>query len=450
MNKVGKTVNKEPQPDFIELVDILTKEKGINKDVLLDTIKHALQTAYKKKVGKEDEVEIAVDEKTGAYRVYAIKQVVANDKETLYDNEIVYTDALKYNVNAEVGGTVLIDVTPKDFGRMAVLNARQVIEQKLKEAERESLYEEFAAKQDEIIVGTVQRTDRKKEITEDENGTKTVTEKRVVYVNLEKTDCAMFERDQIKDVNYVPNMKIPVYVYRVDKTTKGPKVFVSHSHQNIVVRLLEREVPEVANGTIVIKSITREAGLRTKVAVLSRMENVDAVGTCIGPKGMRVAPIMKILNGERIDIINWDSDPAKFIANALAPAKVVKIRVDAESGRTTAIVPDSQLSVAIGKEGINVRLASKLTGMKIDIKTASEYKTMVDNGSVFITVEEAQAKAAAEKAKEEEQKSNIASLNENIDSLFEKWDSLILESEGDESSQRNDDVISGADLDENA
>lgn len=434
----------------MELVDVLTKEKGINKDVLLDTIKHALQTAYKKKVGKEDEVEIAVDDKTGAYKVYAVKQVVENDRETLYDNEIVYTDALKYNTNAEVGGTVLIDVTPKDFGRMAVLNARQVIEQKLKEAERESLYEEFAAKQDEIIIGTVQRTDKKKEVIEDEAGNKTVTEKRVVYVNLEKTDCAMFERDQVKDVNYVPNMKIPVYVYRVDKTTKGPKVFVSHSHPNIVVRLLEREVPEIANGTIVIKAITREAGLRTKVAVLSRMENVDAVGTCIGPKGMRIAPIMKILNNERIDVVNWDSDPAKFISNALAPAKVHKVRVDTASGRTTAVVSDAQLSVAIGKEGINVRLASKLTGMKIDIKTLSEYKNMVDNGSVFITMEEAQAKAAAEKAKEEEQKSDIAALNENIDSLFEKWDSLILESENDNSSEDEKNVIQGADSDENA
>lgn len=447
---MSKVANKEQQPDFMELVDVLTKEKGINKDVLLDTIKHALQTAYKKKVGKEDEVEIAVDDKTGAYKVYAIKQVVENDKETLYDNEIVYTDALKYNTNAEVGGTVLIDVTPKDFGRMAVLNARQVIEQKLKEAERESLYEEFAAKQDEIIIGTVQRTDKKKEVIEDEAGNKTVTEKRVVYVNLEKTDCAMFERDQVKDVNYVPNMKIPVYVYRVDKTTKGPKVFVSHSHPNIVVRLLEREVPEIANGTIVIKAITREAGLRTKVAVLSRMENVDAVGTCIGPKGMRIAPIMKILNNERIDVVNWDSDPAKFISNALAPAKVHKVRVDTASGRTTAVVSDAQLSVAIGKEGINVRLASKLTGMKIDIKTLSEYKNMVDNGSVFITMEEAQAKAAAEKAKEEEQKSDIAALNENIDSLFEKWDSLILESENDNSSEDEKNVIQGADSDENA
>lgn len=447
---MSKVANKEQQPDFMELVDVLTKEKGINKDVLLDTIKHALQTAYKKKVGKEDEVEIAVDDKTGAYKVYAIKQVVENDKETLYDNEIVYTDALKYNTNAEVGGTVLIDVTPKDFGRMAVLNARQVIEQKLKEAERESLYEEFAAKQDEIIIGTVQRTDKKKEVIEDEAGNKTVTEKRVVYVNLEKTDCAMFERDQVKDVNYVPNMKIPVYVYRVDKTTKGPKVFVSHSHPNIVVRLLEREVPEIANGTIVIKAITREAGLRTKVAVLSRMENVDAVGTCIGPKGMRIAPIMKILNNERIDVVNWDSDPAKFISNALAPAKVHKVRVDTASGRTTAVVSDAQLSVAIGKEGINVRLASKLTGMKIDIKTLSEYKSMVDNGSVFITMEEAQAKAAAEKAKEEEQKSDIAALNENIDSLFEKWDSLILESENDNSSEDEKNVIQGADSDENA
>ncbi len=431
-------------PEFMNLIDALTKEKGINKDVLLETIKHALQTAYKKKVGREDEVEIAVDEKTGAYRVFAVKNVVADDVEELAENDIVFSDAIKYNSNAEVGGTVSIDVTPKDFGRMAVLNARQVIEQKLKEAERESLYEEFAAKQDEIIMGTVQRTEMRAEVKETESGEKIKEYKQVVYVNLEKTDCIMYEKDQVKGENYVSNMKIPVYVYKVEKTTKGPRIYVSHAHSNLVVRLLEREIPELADGTIVIKAITREAGTRTKVAVFSRMENVDAVGTCIGARGMRINAVMRELKNERIDVINWDTDTRKFIANSLSPAKVKDIVVDVVSGRTIAVVPDNQLSVAIGKEGINVRLASKLTGMKIDIKTVSQFKELKANGALFVGVEEALQKKREEEAAEEAKKQIT---DDSIDSLFEKWDSLILES--DDSTEKMMAEL-GVDSDENA
>ncbi len=353
----------------MNLIDILTAEKGINKDVLLETIKHALQTAYRKKVGKDVDVDIVVDEKTGAYRVFAVKNVVDDGCEELGENDIVYRDALKYDSKAEVGGTISIDVTPKDFGRMAVLNAKQVIEQKLKEAERDSLYEEFAAKQDEIIIGTVQRVEMKP----DPLGGKP---KKTVYVNLDKTDCAMYEKDQVAGEVYKSNMKIPVYVYKVEKTTKGPRIFVSHSHPNLVVRLLEREVPELADGSIVIKSITREAGARTKIAVFSRLENVDAVGTCIGTKGMRISAVMKELKNEKIDVIEWNKDMKQFIANALMPAKVKNVIADEEGKRAVAIVPDNELSVAIGKEGINVRLASKLTGMKIDIKTVSDLKKM--------------------------------------------------------------------------
>ena len=353
----------------MNLIDILTAEKGINKDVLLETIKHALQTAYRKKVGKDVDVDIVVDEKTGAYRVFAVKNVVDDGCEELGENDIVYRDALKYDSKAEVGGTISIDVTPKDFGRMAVLNAKQVIEQKLKEAERDSLYEEFAAKQDEIIIGTVQRVEMKP----DPLGGKP---KKTVYVNLDKTDCAMYEKDQVAGEVYKSNMKIPVYVYKVEKTTKGPRIFVSHSHPNLVVRLLEREVPELADGSIVIKSITREAGARTKIAVFSRLENVDAVGTCLGTKGMRISAVMKELKNEKIDVIEWNKDMKQFIANALMPAKVKNVIADEEGKRAVAIVPDNELSVAIGKEGINVRLASKLTGMKIDIKTVSDLKKM--------------------------------------------------------------------------
>ncbi len=368
------------------LIDILTAEKGINKDVLMETIKHALQTAYRKNVGKEVDVDIAVDEKTGAYRVFAVKNVVDNATEELTENDIVYSDALKYDSGAEIGGTIRIDVTPKDFGRMAVLNAKQVIEQKLKEAERDSLYEEFAAKQDEIIIGTVQRV----ELKPDPQGGKP---KKVVYVNLEKTDCAMYEKDQVQGEIYRSNMKIPVYVYKVEKTTKGPRICVSHAHSNLVVRLLEREIPELADGSIVIKSITREAGARTKIAVLSRLENVDAVGTCIGTKGMRISAVMKELKNEKIDIVEWNKETKNFVANALLPAKVKNVVVDEEGKRAVAIVPDSELSVAIGKEGINVRLASKLTGMKIDIKTVSDIKKMEqENGGELSFMKKPEAK----------------------------------------------------------
>ncbi len=432
-------MDSEKDLNFIELIDALTKEKGINRDVLFDTIKHALLTAYKKKVGNDNDVDVTVDEKTGQYKVYAIKTVVENDAEELRENEIVLNDAMKYNSKAEVGGTISIDVTPKDFGRMAVLNARQVVEQKLKEAERESLYEEFAAKQDEIIIGTVQRTDVKTEIVETETGEKKKVLKNVVYVNLEKLDCVLHDKDQVKGEVYMPNMKIPVYVYKVEKTTKSPKVYVSHAHPNLVIRLMEREIPELANGTIVIKNIVREAGLRTKVAVLSRMENVDAVGTCIGPKGMRINAVIQELKNERVDIINWDSDPKKFVANALAPSKPTKIVFDVANDRIVAVVPDAQLSVAIGKAGINVRLASKLTSMRIDIKTVSQFKELEANGTEFITVEEAQARSEARKAAEEAMQQKLV-LDDNIDSLFEKWDSLILESEGDENKENQERV----------
>ncbi len=372
------------------LIDILTAEKGINKDVLMETIKHALQTAYRKNVGKEVDVDIAVDEKTGAYRVFAVKNVVDNATEELTENDIVYSDALKYDSGAEIGGTIRIDVTPKDFGRMAVLNAKQVIEQKLKEAGRDSLYEEFAAKQDEIIIGTVQRV----ELKPDPQGGKP---KKVVYVNLEKTDCAMYEKDQVQGEIYRSNMKIPVYVYKVEKTTKGPRICVSHAHSNLVVRLLEREIPELADGSIVIKSITREAGARTKIAVLSRLENVDAVGTCIGTKGMRISAVMKELKNEKIDIVEWNKETKNFVANALLPAKVKNVVVDEEGKRAVAIVPDSELSVAIGKEGINVRLASKLTGMKIDIKTVSDIKKMEqENGGELSFMKKAEEKKPVE------------------------------------------------------
>ncbi len=360
-------------PEFNNLIDILTQEKGINKDVLMETIKHALQTAYKKKVGREDEVDIAVDDKTGAYRVFEIKNVVENGSEDLEYSDIVLRDALKYDSGATVGGTIRVDVTPKDFGRMAVLNAKQIIEQKLKEAERDSLYEEFAAKENEIIIGTVQRVEIKPDAATGKN-------KKAVYVNLEKTDCVMYEKDQVAGEIYRSNMKIPVFVYKVEKTTKGPKIFVSHSHPNLVVRLLEKEVPELADGSIVIKSITREAGQRTKIAVYSRIENVDPVGTCIGTKGMRINTVMKELKNEKIDVVEWNKDMSIFVSNSLLPAKVKHIEIDEESKRAVAVVADNELSVAIGKEGINVRLASKLTGMRIDIKTVSDAKKLEESG----------------------------------------------------------------------
>lgn len=416
----------------MSLIDILTEEKGINKDVLLETIKHALQTAYRKKVGKEVDVDIAIDEKTGAYRVYAVKNVVEDDKEELAENDIVYKDALKYDAKAEIGGTIRIDVTPKDFGRMAVLNAKQVIEQKLKEAERDSLYEEFAAKQDEIIIGTVQRVEMKP----DPLGGKP---KKTVYVNLEKTDCAMYEKDQVSGEIYRSNMKIPVYVYKVEKTTKGPKIFVSHAHPNLVVRLLEREIPELADGSIIIKGITREAGARTKVAVFSRIENVDAVGTCIGAKGMRISAVMKELKNEKIDIVEWNKDMKQFIANSLMPAKVKNVIADEDGKRAVAIVPDNELSVAIGKEGINVRLASKLTGMKIDIKTVSELKQMEK--------EHSEGEALLFGADNERKAKESAPETDTLDDIMKEFEAALTDFSADSSDKK---ANLGVDWDEDA
>lgn len=334
----------------------------------------------------------------------------------------------------------MIDVTPKDFGRMAVLNAKQVIEQKLKEAERESLYEEFAAKQDEIIMGIVQRTEMKP----DNMGGKP---KRVVYVNLEKTDCVMYEKDQIQNEIYRSNMKIPVYVYKVEKTTKGPKVFVSHSHPNLVVRLLEKEVPELADGSIIIKSITREAGSRTKIAVYSRLENVDAVGTCIGSKGMRINAVMKALKNEKIDVIEWNKDTKQFVTNALLPAKIKTVVVDDEGKRAVAIVPDNELSIAIGKEGINVRLASKLTGMKIDIKTVSDVKKMEEEHQTILDRNIVDIEKNDDKNKKEDLQDE---QSDALDDIMKKFEAVIADSSDDNSEEDNMDLKLGVDWDEDA
>lgn len=418
-------------PEFNSLIDILVEEKGINKETLIETIKHALQTAYRKKVGREDEVDIEVDDKTGAYKVYATKTVVEDDKEELTENEIIFSDAVKYDRKAEIGSVIKIDVTPKDFGRMAVLNAKQVIEQKLKESERDSLYEEFAAKQDEILMGTVQRVEMKP----DPMGGKP---KKVVYVNLDKTDCAMYEKDQVANEIYRSNMKIPVYVYKVEKTTKGPKIFVSHAHPTLVVRLLEKEVPELADGTIVIKSITREAGMRTKIAVYSRLENVDAVGTCIGSKGMRINTVMKELKSEKIDVVEWSKDLDRFVANALLPAKVKEVVIDEETKRAVAVVADNELSVAIGKEGINVRLASKLTGMRIDIKTVSDVKKLEEENKPLLEGATVQPKT---------QKVSAMLEQDDLDSIMKEFELAISDSSDDKASKKKN---FGADTDENA
>ncbi|MBE5816661.1 MAG: transcription termination/antitermination protein NusA [Clostridiales bacterium] len=349
--------------EFMELISVLCAEKGIDKDMLIDTIKHALVTAYKRKYNTNENVEVTVNELDGSYSVYSVRDVVEEVENE--DFQISLTDAVKFEPAAVIGDVIKRDVTPSDFGRMAVQNARQVIEQKLKEAERDSVYNEFYAKLDEIIMGTVQRVEFKEDKTTHEM-------KRTVFVNLGKTDSVMYEKDQIKSERYKNNARLPVYVYAVENTPKGPRVNVSRSHPSLVLRLLEKEIPELADGSIIVKAIAREAGVRTKIAVYSRLENVDPVGTCIGNHGMRIMQVINDLHGEKIDIIAWDKDERKFIERALSPAHIEDVIMNSAGKQAIAVVPDNDLSVAIGKEGINARLAAKLTGIKIDIRTKSE------------------------------------------------------------------------------
>lgn len=366
--------------ELIGALKDLEKEKGIDKEIIFEAIENSLISACKKNFGTSQNIKVDINRETGDVKVYAQKEIV----EDVYDAflEISLEDAREINPTYEYGDIVDIEVTPKNFGRISAQTAKQVVVQKFREAEREKLYNEYITKEREIDTGIVQRVEGKKN----------------VIISLGKIDAVLPLNEQIATEEYKFDDRIKVYILEVKQTTKGPQITVSRTHYELVKRLFELEVPEIFDGTVEIKNISREAGSRTKMAVYSKNPNVDAVGSCVGPNGSRVNVIVNELKGEKIDIINWSEDPKKFISEALNPSEVIAVEINKNKNENEnenenensakVVVPDNQLSLAIGKEGQNVRLAARLTGWKIDIKSESQAKltNFVDfsNEDIFV------------------------------------------------------------------
>ncbi|KML43724.1 transcription termination factor NusA [Cytobacillus firmus] len=339
--------------ELLDALTLLEKEKGISRDVIIEAIEAALVSAYRRNFNQAQNVRIDLNLGNGTMRVFARKEVV----DEVFDPrlEISAEDAQKINPNYQVEDVVEMEVTPKDFGRIAAQTAKQVVTQRVREAERGIIYSEFIDREEDIMTGIVQRTDPK-----------------FIYVSLGKIEAILPANEQMPNERYQPHDRIKVFITKVEKTTKGPQIFVSRTHPGLLKRLFEIEVPEIYDGTVEIKSVAREAGDRSKISVHSDNEEVDPVGSCVGPKGTRVQAIVNELKGEKIDIVKWSSDPVVFVANALSPSKVLDVIVNEDDKATTVVVPDYQLSLAIGKRGQNARLAAKLTGWKIDIKSETD------------------------------------------------------------------------------
>jgi N utilization substance protein A len=339
--------------EFISALDALEKEKNLSKEVLIEAIEAALAAAYKKNFSTDQNVRVDIDRETGDINVYAQLLVVDNIEDE--DKEILIEDAQEINKKAKIGDILEEVITPDSFGRIAAQTAKQVVVQRIREAERTVIFDDFIEKEDEVVTATVQRVDRKN-----------------VFVDLGKTEGYLPPSEQMFGENYYPNDRLKVYVVEVQKTNRGAQIIVSRSHPGLVKRLFESEVPEINEGIIEIVSIAREAGQRTKMAVYSEDNDIDAIGACVGQRGIRVERVVDELHGEKIDIVNYSDDPVEFIANALSPAKVVMIYLYEDEKVASVVVPDNQLSLAIGRQGQNARLAAKLTGWKIDIKSQSQ------------------------------------------------------------------------------
>ncbi len=343
---------------MLRAFEALEDEKGISKEVILEALEAALVSAYKRNYQQAQNVEVNFDVKKGSIKVFAVKEVV----DLVMDSqlEVSLEDAHDLNSAYEIGDKIKFEVTPKDFGRIAAQTAKQVIMQRVREAERSIIYNEYIDYEDDILTGIVERQDR-----------------RYVYVSLGKIEAVIPPEGQIPNETFQPHERVQVYVERVENTTKGPQVYVSRSHPSLLKRLFEQEVPEIFDGTVEIKAIAREAGDRSKVAVVSNDANIDAVGTCVGPRGSRVQRIVDELKGENMDIVQWSDDMATFISNALNPADVLSVHFVPGETSCVVVVPENHLSLAIGKRGQNARLAAKLTNHKIDIKSEADFEAYV-------------------------------------------------------------------------
>lgn len=345
--------------ELILALEDLEKEKGIKKEEILESIRTALITAYKRNFDALDNVDVKIDEQTGATHVFSVKEIVEDARDEVL--EISLKEAKKINKDLEIGDNVEVEIVPRDFGRIAAQTAKQVIIQKLRETERNIVFNEYNERKGEIVTGLVQKAD-----------------KHIVVLDLGKLEGVMLPKDQIPTEHYKVNDKIKGYVVDVERGEKGaPQAIVSRTHPDFVRKLLEFEIPEIYEGLIEIKSVSRDPGSRSKVAVYSPNENIDPVGSCVGQRGVRIQNVINELHGEKIDIIEWNADPSIFISSALLPAQIMAVDIKEEEKFAQVIVPDNQLSLAIGKAGQNARLAAKLTNWKIDIKSESQFREML-------------------------------------------------------------------------
>ncbi len=342
---------------LLQAVEVLVKTKKVPESIVFSALESVFLTAYKREKNSNENISVSIDRQTGDYHIYAEKRVVDNAGDVPGDSTFVISveEAKKINPAYEAGDILHVDVTPKDFGRTAAQAAKQVLIQKLREAERGVIYDEFSGREGDIITGTVKWMDA-----------------RTVYVDLGRVEGILPLPEQIEGETFEKGQQIKCCVQEVRKTTKGPEIILSRTNASLLKRLFELQVPEIYSGTVEIKSVSREAGSRAKIAVYAMDPTVDAVGACVGPKGQRVQNIVNELHGEKIDIVCWDEDPAVYIANALSPAKVITVAVSEEEKASYVIVEDYQLSLAIGKAGQNARLAARLTGWKIDIKSQTQ------------------------------------------------------------------------------
>lgn len=370
---------------LFDAINYLETEKGIDKDVLLEALEAALISAYKKNFKSATNVRIDLNEETRSMRVFARKNVV--DQVENHQQEISLEEAQAINPNYGLDDVIEVEVTPKDFGRIAAQAAKQVVTQRIREAERGVIFNEYADREEDVMNGIIQRMDS-----------------RFIYVHLGKVEAKLSEQEQMDADEYHIHDRLKVYVMKVENTSKGPQIYVSRSHPGLLKRLFEMEVPEIYDGTVEIKSVSREAGDRSKISVHAEDPEIDPVGSCVGQKGQRVQMIVDELKGEKIDIVEWSEDPVVYVSNALSPSNVIEILVDEEDQATTVIVPDYQLSLAIGKRGQNARLAAKLTGWKIDIKSESEARA-----EGLIT----------DDAELDEEQEDVEAYSDNVDDLFE-------------------------------
>jgi N utilization substance protein A len=366
--------------DFLIAITQIAAEKNLPKEVVLQAVETALASAYKKDSEATGNIVVRIDRNSGSVHVYAQKAVVEEVEDTRVD--IALEEARRLKPDVELGEIMEFEVTPANAGRIAAQTAKQVVLQRLREAEREMVYEEFSNREGDIVSGIIQRVDA-----------------RHVIVDLGKTEGILPPTEQVRAEHYRPGQRMKFYLVEVHRSNRGPQLILSRTHKNLLKRLFELEVPEIYKGVVEIRSIAREPGYRSKVAVAAQQEGVDPVGSCVGLRGIRIQNIVNELNGERIDVVQWDPQPARFVANALSPAQVTGVSTSEEDNTASVVVPDRQLSLAIGKEGQNARLAAKLTGWRIDIRSESAVQ---ETGLAEAVVEEAPAEEVSEAAAEEE------------------------------------------------